>query len=151
MSPEIIDLLCACVKAAFAGFPDIKDWHIATFGPRDFDWLGDLGISKVLLPYMWNKPKQDVLPDMEQNYALVKALGEKLSEQLSFSVTVGNLSDNAQDIDIPKFVERAYERAEIMLPVLMASPPLIFKQLRTQAEIISRVQQEAFLVTRNLK
>lgn len=140
---EIIDLLIRTSKAALEPLP-VSRWYIYTFGPDDFEWLGDLGIAKVLLPYMWDAPKAKVIDDMKQNTELVRRLGERLDEALPFTVEVGQLSDRSEAVDIDWLVEASWQRAEIMLPVLEENPPAIFDQLDRQGRI-DRVQQEAFL------
>lgn len=143
-APEITGLLCRTARAAFDALP-VQDWYIYTFGESDFEWLGDLGIAKVLLPYMWTAPHDQVRRDMKQNFDLTCALGEQLNDVLPFPVRVGHLSDDATGVDIEWLVEASHERARQMLPVLMKNPPLIFKQLNGPEDVFARVQQEAFL------
>jgi hypothetical protein len=142
--PDITDLLCRTAKAAFDALPGIAEWWIYTFGPDDFDFLGELGISKVLLPYMWDAPRNKVRADMGKNLELMQALGAKLQDCLPFPVHVGQLSERSEKVDIPWLVQESRKRAEIMLPELTAHPPLIFKKL-TPEERVDRTQQEAFL------
>ena len=143
-APEITSLLCRTARAAFAALP-VSGWYVYTFGERDFEWLGDLGIAKVLLPYMWTAPHDQVRRDMAKNFELTEQLGEQLDNTLPFSVRVGHLSDDATGVDIPWLVEASHERARQMLPVLMANPPKIFAQLHSPEEVFARVQQETFL------
>lgn len=143
-APEITSLLTRTAKAAFAALP-VQDWYIYTFGEADFEWLGDLGIAKVLLPYMWTAPHDQVRRDMAKNFCLTEQLGEQLDNVLPFSVRVGHLSDDATGVDIPWLVESSHERARQMLPVLLKNPPKIFEQLNGPEDVFARVQQEAFL------
>ena len=144
LNPDIVNLLARTAGAAFDQMP-ISDWYIYTFGPKDFDWLGDLGIQKVLLPYMWDAPKAQVLKDMELNYALVMSLGQTIQAKVNFPVIVGQLSDYTAKVDLEWLVEASRERARKMLPGLMSEPPIIFTQLKSEQEVFDRVQQEAFL------
>jgi|GEM_PF-2091627 len=144
LNPEITSLLCRTAKAAFDQVP-VSEWYLYTFGPADYDFLGDLGIQKVLLPYMWNKPKSEVQPDMTKNYELLQGLVDELSQALPFPVRAGQLSDDTSRVDVPWLVEASRERASLMLPELMKHPPAIFNQLNGPQDILDRVQQEAFL------
>jgi len=143
-APEVTNLLCRTAKAAFAALP-VTEWYIYTFGEQDFEWLGDLGIAKVLLPYMWEADHDVVRRDMAQNYALTERLGEQLDNTLPFPVRVGHLSDDTTGVDIEWLVEASHERARQMLPTLLANPPKIFAQLNGPDDVFARVQQEAFL------
>lgn len=144
LSTDITALLARTVQAAFDQLP-IHDWYIYTFGPKDHEWLGDLGIQKVLLPYMWNAPTTDVRDDLHKNYELTKNLGEIIQAKVNFPVVVGQLSDYTSQVDIAWLIEASRERAKEMLPKLMARPPAIFSQLQSPRDVLDRVQQEAFL------
>lgn len=145
LCPEITNLFMRTAQAAFAKFDGIHEWYIYTFGEQDLEFLGELGITKVLLPYMWDAPRDKVRRDLAHNYAMTVALGEELNRRLPFSVVVGQLSDRTEKVDIPWLVQASQERARLMLPRLEANPPLIFKQLPTREDRFYRVQQEAFL------
>lgn len=145
LSPEIVNLLARCAQAAFERLPRIQQWRITTFGPDDYNWLEEIGISKVLLPYMWDAPRSKVREDMEKNFALTGEMVSVLASLLPFPVTLAQLSDLNDSLDIPWLVSESRERANLMLPSLEREPPLIFRQLKTRQERFDRVQQEAFL------
>lgn len=143
--PEVVNLLVRTAQAAFAPMPNIRRWTIATFGPKDYGWLTNLNIKKVLLPYMWNAPESVVRQDLERNFLLTAEVVDRLNASLPFPVTLHQLSDGLESIDIQSIVAAADARARVMLPSLLRNPPLIFRQLPTEDDKLARLQQEALL------
>ncbi|HEY1074096.1 MAG TPA: hypothetical protein VGE59_00130 [Patescibacteria group bacterium] len=144
LNERVIELLCRTAKCAFDPFPSIQGWTLSTFGPEDYEWLGDLGLSKVLLPYMWDAPRGKVVADLKQNMALTQQVAQRLNGALRFPVTTAPLSSELGDIDLEWLTQAAEERAHVMLEAFGDSKPEIFK-LMSPADQIARLRMEAFL------
>ena len=130
LAPEITDLLVRCARAATSQLShQIEGWTISTFGPDDYDWLGNLGISKVLLPYMWDAPEAKVRSDLTRNYELIDDLARQLQTKLPFPVRAVQIGQSHADLDLASVIEAGKQRAEMMLPGLLANPPLIFRTI----------------------
>lgn len=145
LDPTLTGLLARVARASLSKLPQVTDWRITTFGPGDYDWLGELGITKVLLPYMWDAPRQKVVADLEHNLAMTEELTRQLDEVLPFPVSCEQMHQGATRIDMDFLVRSSQDRARQMMPKLQAAPPAIFRELKTPEEQFARVQQEAFL------
>ncbi len=164
LSSEIVNLLVRCAAASVNRLtPHISGGTSSAFGPNDYDWLGELGISKVLLPYMWDGEESVVRNDLRLNFELTRGLVERLSERLPFPVRLVELSEGSREINLVKIVATSYQRARTMMPGMLKSPPRIFQTIeadlrrrepqlsglalheRLGEEHFARVQQEVFL------
>lgn len=147
---DAVNLLVAAAQATFVQMPTTQGWHISTFGPGDLAFLQDLGIQRVLLPYMISQLADgaagatQVRHDMERNYALMAGLVERLDAALPFPVSLHEIKDGAAELEIGELISQAERRAEEMMPYLIQHPPKIFASL-PRAEWPVRVRQEAFL------
>ena len=145
LDPELITTFVRTSMAAFMHSPNISQWDIFTFGPDDYDWLGELNAQAVLLPYMLSAPREKVIADMTKNFGLVQKLAMILDRYLPFPVRAYQLAADTQDVDIPWLVEESRKRAEQMMPTLLKNPPKIFDSLPNYEAKRGRIQQEAFL------
>lgn len=163
-APEITSLLVRCARAAFSRLsPRVTEWSVSTFGPGDLEWLGELGMTRVLLPYMWDAPAEIVRGDMQQNYDLMQGLVNQLDAALPFPVRLTELNAMSGAVDMARLIEASAERSVKMMAVLSQDPPLIFKTIEADLrrrnpglpdsefrqlvaqEQYTRVRQEAFL------
>lgn len=150
LNANAVSLLVAAAQATFAQMPATEGWHISTFGPGDLAFLQDLGIQRVLLPYMISRLEDGeagvahVRRDMERNYTLMEGLIGRLDDALPFPVMLHEIKDGAAELEIGELIRQAERRAELMMPYLIEHPPKIFATLPREEWPI-RVRQEAFL------
>lgn len=149
-SATAVRLLVEMARATFAQMPHTQAWHISTFGVGDVDFLQEFGIQRVLLPYMVARLEEGeagvmrVKDDMHRNYALMEELVAQLNAALPFPVTLHEIREGVEELDVPTLIKAAERRAEQMMPYLLQHPPKIFASL-PEEEWPVRVRQEAFL------
>lgn len=147
LSPVAIDLIVETAKASIDP-NQIGEWTFYTFGPGDPEFIEEMGLSDILLPFMHGLSDDEMRDTFLKQFELTSSLTERL-DRIGYVTKVVPLSGLAkglsQDAIESVFVE-SEKRGRLMAGnfKMGVKPPKIFEYL-SPVEQEKRSAKEAFI------